>query len=106
MNARTEADRTKGYRWANGWRAMTAATSPEELRRRRQAGFRAALSVYGDSDELRALRASDIRRKRTLTAAEWRRLMRRRERAYGLPPGTLCPAAQTTPVAPAEVATT
>jgi len=86
MNARTAGDTNapapleerRTRRKPPSSRLTSAANAGGSVQSRRN-------SVYGDSDELRRLRASDVRRKRDMSAAEWQRLMRRRELSFSLP---------------------
>ncbi len=93
-NQRTAANAHERYRWANGGLVRASTAAPGELAAMARAGGTAALSVYGDSPAARSLRASDIRRRRTLSDGEWAALMASRAASFGLPLERLLAAAR------------
>lgn len=51
----------------------------------------AAFNAFGESKAARRLRAADVASKRSMTDAEWERLMRRRAASFGIPIERLIP---------------
>ncbi len=89
MNQRAAGDTTRRYRWVNGGLALVEHRGAAHMRAIGANGGRRGMAVYGDSVQARRLRASDLRRKRTLSPLGWAALMRQREQAFGLPAGRL-----------------
>ena len=59
------------------------------MRELARSGGRAAFAVYGDTPEARTVRALDLVKFKRMTPAEKVRLLKRRERQFGLEPGSL-----------------